>query len=536
MNKLVGTMLYSVDFKRKIVFSLFLSLFLSVFSVLGFQLEDKHILTFCFSAIIIFCSYYVLYLILVYFLFCIFDRYSAKEKAIGIKEWYLILISFVIFFGGYFIILLGVFPGIFAFDSQTQFLMYENKMISAHHPVLHTLIMGYIIDGYSIRNNYNLGAFFYSLFQIVVMSLGFSVVSFYVYKKTKNYIIWIISVIFYVFFPPIQLQVLSATKDSIFLAFMLVTMVLSLVMIEYSKLFYSKKYLPFFWIISFVLMTIFRNNCIYAIIFLLVGLILAEKEHKKEKLIIFTVSVLVILSYNSIFVPLVTYKGVDDREKLSVPVQQLNRIYNSSNANISEDERIIIENVLGEGINHYCPKISDYSKKYMNIDYCNENKKDVVKTYFSVIMKNPKIAVESFLDNTYGFWYPYATLALYPDGQEGYWPVKCWEPWHFDSKIPLVLEYYKIFEDSDYLMHNPIYKTFFNPGSYFYLFLIMFGYSLYKKNRAYNVIYFFTFMLFATYLLGPVALVRYAIYFYAFVPLYFTMIENNQFRMKEVNT
>ena len=233
-------------------------------------------------------------------------------------------------------------------------------------------------------------------------------------------------------------------------------------------------------------------------------------------------------------VPSIVYKKVDSREKLSVPVQQLDRIYNSEDGDLTVEEEIIIENLLDDGIYFYYPRISDYPKAFMDIDYYNENKSGIHKAYLKIISKNPKIAVESFLENTLGFWYPYSTLALYPDGKGGYWPVKCWEPWFFESKIPFILNYLEIFGESNFIKNNDLAKTFLYPGSFFYLFAIMFGYAIYKKKTSYNVVFLYTFMLLGTYFLGPVALVRYAIYLYAFVPLYFALVSKAKSKNTEL--
>ena len=511
--------------KRRIIYALGISLLLSFLSSFGSQIEYNGklcLLDFCFIL------YFIIYFIFVYSSYLIFDKIRIKKKNIHLKDDNIFFISSFIMSIIYFINLLGLYPGIYAYDSAEQFFMYKLHMIDEHHPVLHTLFFGYIINGYSYMQDYNLGGFAYSVIQLILMSFGFSFVTFYVYKKTKNFILWIISILFYSFFPPIILQVLSATKDSLFLSFMMITIILTIVLIDYEKKFFDNKAYVVVWIASFVLMTILRNNAVYAVPFLIIGILFSTKKSWKKSILIISIGLVIFLLYKFVAVPNIVDKKVDDREKLSVPIQQLDRIYNSSEANLSADEKVIIENLLGEGLEHYNPRISDWPKALIDMDYYYQNRKEISKMYIRVIRKNPKIALESFLENTLGYWYPYCTLAFYYDGEIAYWPVESWELWYFDPKIPYILEYFKIFEESDFILYNPIAKTFFYPGSFFYLFVIMFGYSIYKKKTSYNVIFFFTLMLLGTYFLGPVALVRYAIYLYAFVPLYLSMIGNKE--------
>ncbi len=528
MKNISKNFIFYGNYSKRAIYGAVISLLLSFFSFTGQQIEETGTITPGFLDIISFFGYLIIYFVIVYSSFYLFETIGFKEKRINLNDYGIYFISFGILSVIYFILLLGVFPGIFAFDSNTQFLMYEYKKISEHHPVIHTLLLGYIVDNYSYMGNYNIGAFIYSILQILIMSLGFSFVSLYTYKRLKNFIPWILSLIFYAVYPPILLQVLSATKDSLFLSFMMITIVLSLIMIDYSKRFFDNKIVIFVWVISFVLMTILRNNCMYAIPFLLIGLILTVKKYKKQTLIVIAIALALFFVYKIAFVPSIVYKKVDDREKLSVLVQQLNRIYNSPNANITEEEKIFMEDLLSDGVDYYYPKISDYTKAYMDIDYYNEHKSEVFKTYIKIVSKNPKIAAESFLENTEGFYFPYSALALYPDGKGGYWPVSCWEPWYFDSKIPSVLDFFGIFGESDFILYNPVAKTLFYPGSLFYLFVIMFGYAVYKKKTSFVVVFLYTLMLLGTYFLGPVALVRYAIYLYTFVPLYLCMLKENK--------
>ena len=134
------------------------------------------------------------------------------------------------------------------------------------------------------------------------------------------------------------------------------------------------------------------------------------------------------------------------------------------------------------------------------------------------------MSVEAFLENTCGFWYPGCELTLYQDGKTGYWVIGCYDPVISNPKIKQLFEFYKLFEDSDFVTKNPITSLFFAPGTFFYIFAIMFAYIIDRKQKEYIPIFVFMLALWLTFLLGPVALVRYIMYFYAIIPLYFVMI------------
>jgi hypothetical protein len=106
--------------------------------------------------------------------------------------------------------------------------------------------------------------------------------------------------------------------------------------------------------------------------------------------------------------------------------------------------------------------------------------------------------------------------------------VNCYYPIVSNPKIQCTFEFYKLFENSDFVTKNPVTSLLFSPGTFFYIFIIMFGYAIDNKNKPYIVVFFFIFALWLTYLLGPVALVRYVIYLYGIVPIYFVMIINKK--------
>lgn len=516
--------------KRRIVITGIVSFLLTMMTVFGYQIEHYSELIFNVSVWGIVFLLFIVIVIILLGIYKLFDKVaivSDVHKSVKtIKEWKVFVISGICLLVIYGIQFLGVYPGLFVFDASWQYWMYRDNEISEHHPVFHTVLLGFIVSTvFKNSGAINHGAAAYIIFQMLICIVCIAYFITFVYSKLKRISGLILMIIFFGLYPPIVLQVLSATKDTLFFAFMLLLIALTLELVENSEAFFNKKLKVLLWIFATVLVVILRNNCIYAIPFFILAVFCVLR---KKKLLVGTmllgVFVLFILYRVFVVAPFVTVE-VDGREMYSVPAQQLMRIYNSEEADITEPERKVIDRLfIKDEKEYYHPKIADLAKGNLDMVYYRENSSLVNKTYLGLVMKNFKMSVESFLENTCGFWYPGCELTMYKDGKTGYWVVGCYDPVISNPKIPFIFDFYKLFEDSEFVTKNPITSLLFSPGTFFYIFVIMFAYVIDKKKKMYIPIFVFMLALWLTYLLGPVALVRYIMYFYAIIPLYFVMI------------
>lgn len=494
----------------------------------GYQIENYQELHFGWGMLGTIGLVWILSSLGLFFVFAFFDKVKIKQMTFlkGWPSWKIFFLIFAAMMLIYAIHFLALYPGLFIFDGPHQIEIYENGRITEHHPVLHTLITGFLI--LTVRNitgAFNHGVALYTIVQIGLSALCFSYVTAYVQKRLNNWIITGITFLYLSCYTPIVLQVLSITKDSYFFVALLMACTLTIELIEEPKAFAGNIPKMMGWVICVVLTAIFRNNCVYAIPFLVLGALVCVKESKKKVLIMVGAVLALGLLYSKVFVPAVTVRGIDQREMLSVPIQQMVRIYMTEDADVAEQERHTIEQLVTErGLEEYQPGISDGTKGNFDLDLYEANKAYYDKLYLDLVLRNPKICLESFLENTCGFWYPGCELTLFRSGEKGYWVLECYWPAETNSKIDFLYDYYKNFENSDFVTGNTLSALLFAPGTFFYLFAIMFAYAIDKRRNAYTVILLFVFVLWLTYLLGPVALVRYAIYLYVLIPLYFLQV------------
>ena len=120
-------------------------------------------------------------------------------------------------------ILIMLYPGTAINDTWGQFnqvkeLMDGNIILSAHHPILHTLYMGYIILNVGFKtNNWHFAFFLYVIIQAIITSLCFA----YSLKYAKNKLginnkILFIGLLFYCFMPCYAFSIQTIAKDSFF--------------------------------------------------------------------------------------------------------------------------------------------------------------------------------------------------------------------------------------------------------------------------------------------------------------------------------
>ena len=200
-------------------------------------------------------------------------------------------------------------------------------------------------------------------------------------------------------------------------------------------------------------------------------------------------------------------------------------IYLEESSELTVQDRQVMERFLGDNLDRYIPEIADVVKISLDMDYYRENSGLVLKVWLKSVMNNPKTAWRTFSQLNSGYWYPINDLTLYWDGTKGYWPVGSLEPYYIESNCIPLTYFYLWFSTTDFSnkLLVPVYLLF-APATYFYMFVIIWGYAIRNKRKPAIATFTFVFFYWATYLLGPVALVRYVSFLYAMLPIYFPLI------------
>jgi len=195
------------------------------------------------------------------------------------------------------------------------------------------------------------------------------------------------------------------------------------------------------------------------------------------------------------------------------------RIYHLHKDELKPAEKEMIEDAFEEeALLLYVPKIADVAKGNLKRDVFDAKKGEYARLWFALGCRYPGEYINSFLMGNYGFWYPFATLALTADGAEGYFVCRCYTPVWDSNKIPAIANYYKHFENSEITCKYPFTIWIFAPATYFmiaYFSLICF----WNQKRKEVIIPAIALLVWATFLLGPVALVRYVGFLFYMLPV-----------------
>lgn len=236
---------------------------------------------------------------------------------------------------------LAVYPGIYSYDAGPQvWQIFAKAGLSAHHPVIHTLLLdGCFYLGHAITGNYNTGLLIYTLVQSVFMAACFA---YAIYCMRKNRVLPIIQMVAFAFFafnPINQIWVMTTTKDTIFSGFFLVLLVETWESVIRTGEFFASKKRIVKYMVTAILMCLFRNQGIYVLAFLVPFVVIAMKKYRKHFLIMLLVPMVIV---KVIAGPVSSAFGIESanpREALSVPIQQLARAVIMNPDKVSEEEK-----------------------------------------------------------------------------------------------------------------------------------------------------------------------------------------------------
>lgn len=284
-------------------------------------------------------------------------------------------------------------------------LIDENVLITNHHPVFHTFILGGFTRLGDLMENLNFGLFMFTCFQIfiVISAMIYSLI--YLKKLKVPFLYRFIILLMYAFVPVFPLYALSAVKDTIFGA------LLVFLIIEIHKLLTNKDYSIKEYIILCLLLLIMmlvRNNGIYIIAITMLTLIFILKEKRLGLILVCLLSIFAYEAHNKILLPNMHITMGSIREMLSVPFQQTARYAKYYGDDLSSDEIDIIDNVLGYETlaDRYKPNLADPVKNEFNKDATTKDLIEYFKVWYQCLLKHPGVYIDATINNIYGYFYP----------------------------------------------------------------------------------------------------------------------------------
>lgn len=407
--------------------------------------------------------------------------------------------------------LLAYYPGIYSYDAEVQLEQWIFGRFNIHHPLIHTLIMGFFYE-------YG-GLVFYSILQMLL--LAFSINKGYCLLIKLSISKWLKTayILFFGLFPFFPIMSVCMTKDVMFASFNMWLIVLLIEFIVVKENITTKKLMEY--VIICILMMLFRNNGVYAILVLAVGLMFYKNRPKK--LLISTIGC--IAAYYAIISIMTSFTGAEHGEKkemLSIPLMQLARTYQSHSEEMSKEDLDEIYYYLPQtGCANYRPLLSDPVKMHFDEDHYRENPSGFWKCYLKNLKNHPDSYIIAALYLTMGNWCPedISHIYVYAD----WWrdrvnyvmtdaiPVFSDDYLKKQPVAPVLTSYYELFATDVIQYKIPLFRELFIPATYNLILLFVLYQSIRKRKWDMFIVALPVFAYLGTCLLGPGVVTRYSL-------------------------
>ena len=519
--------------KRDFLFCIFPALFLSICLKMGRDLSLYGNLSYTLAsiiknALIILAISVLIYSVLIRLLKTNLD----KIKTNVLEKSFSFFSLFCIFLIVWLPILMIFWPGIYTWDAAMQISQLVNQQITAHHPIIHTLFLNIIILIGRLTGSYYLGAVIHTVFQMIVcVGVNSYICSRLSTFKLNKYVYYLI-LTFYLFFPINMLTSIYITKDSLFSSFffLLIFKLCEYYLLEKKELGRNK---AIELIIIIVLVGLFRNNAIYALLATVPMLFFIKRKKMRRNLIfVFCLGSILTVAINQTLLTVTNAKPGMEGQMYSVPLQQLARSYKNDPDSFTKKEKDELFNYVPErNLDSYNPRISDYVKNGFTLRNKGSSTLDFLELWVKIGLKNKANYFDAFFMLTQGYW---DTGLQFPDK---YYRIPIVEIRSKDTAIfgnfnekswfPKVRE--KLidgFYNNQSYKKLPILSLCLTPGFTVWSFILLGLFSVYRGFRDSYFIFVFLIMYFGTILLGPVALVRYIYPFMLVLPVMFVFVSN----------
>ena len=441
------------------------------------------------------------------------------------KSWQQWILAGGILYACYLFLLISCYPGFYNYDIGNQLpqIMYPEVPFTAHHPLLHTIVGGGIITiGYHLRSaDLTFGVFLYNVVQMAICASCFSYAIVYMYRKTGSRILAVLSELFYILCPPVVMFTMSTTKDVTGYAFLLAAVVK--VCQIYEDLNARKSPSGKQWITTGILLCLaclLRNNIVYALPFAAVFAVILVSYRRKQQILFWIAMILMPFVLNKALLTAVDATPGSAAEALSVPFQQIARVYvDKGEEAFTQEELDYLYTCIDPGdFEMYDPIIADEIKTafWRHLDVIMADKGKAIKFWIKKGLQYPGCYIESFLDNTYQAWYPLTSLHDYKNNR--YFNVTGWNEEYASPKIPQIYNFYVSMAEDSYVKW-PVLRLFCVTGTMFTMLLVSIFYAWWRKDKPVGIALFMTLLVVGTCMCGPVSDIRYYLILFELFPI-----------------
>ena len=494
---------------RRIAVSVLFGTLFSCFTIIGFELNNFHVIDFSFGTVLMIVLLAILLSIALYYLVEMKVKLKEEDfKPSKLKIFLLLMAITAVFF-------LIVYPGNFCYDIARQLEEYKFGAYSTHYPPAYCFLVGMLIDlGTKIFGSINGGVAFYVAVQAIVTNFVISHIIVELAKRLKNKKFYHISILYFVIHPFVFNLMLSTCQDVLF-GDIFVLLLLEFVNIsENEKYFASKKSFIKIFTLTF-LMCILRNNGVFALApAIIIGLISMRKNRLSLLLFLGAPIILFLIGYNLVFMNSINVARESVfHESLNIPVLQIARA-------VYMDRDKAWDNNLNKYFTTDCdwqsygiyPSLSDGIKLYLRDEVVESDLLGFIGTWGSIGLKAPNRYIEAPAISALTMYYPFVDHSKAA-------PIIYSSYIEYGNGIPNV-ERKQILPEADNFLRTffqnkkiwnkiPIFRIIWSAAFSVYLFIIAIIFAIYKKTSKYALPLGLIFGLLLTVFLAPVVIFRY---------------------------
>lgn len=445
-----------------------------------------------------------------------------------------LLLTWGVLFLAYIPTFLASFPGFFTYDAEwTAYVVFTEKY-SAHMPVVYVILLGWLLRIiFQITHSYNAGIALYIILQMLVLSAIFAyVLSFLRSIGVKR---WIcnLGTAFLALCPTVSMFVCCSTKEGLFAGGIILLITLLLEQARDEEQFWKSKQKRICFVAASLLILFFRKDGIYALtVFLVLFAIIHRKSWKQWCIHIVSIFLIYVVTTQGLMMAF-NFTKSPLGEMLCVPMQQLARAYTEDKDSFTEEDLETLYSMIPEVIlENYNPKLADDIKINFMEDNFKADPGKYISLWFRIGRTHFDVYVNSFLMNTYGYWYPDTVLDGYRGkhtadvvyGDSSYFAFSTESPGVRLHLLPVLEQFYERISLEIYQQRMPVISMLFSIGFWHWIYLFA-AMSLFVKGHRKQVFALMPIGLsYLIILLGPIVLVRYVLYLFFGVPLVLALL------------
>lgn len=406
-----------------------LALLFSVFMIIGKAQNAEPDLKYELFAIPLFLGYLPLFYFIFVFLLNTIDAYAKKQetgKAGKLTYWLFekhvtlgVMLVVVLYRLPY---LLAFYPCSMSWDGGAQICcFFGTEPFTNHHPPLISYLYGAVAWYSQEWGIPNIGMFLIPVMQTLLSAFAVSQVCVLYRRLRLPYWIRWGSLIYYAAFTVWCIFDVTVIKDTLYYPLTLLFALQLIACVLDRDFFWSRKRNFVLMIVYAVLMMQTRNNGVFVVL-LAVPFVIYFAKRKRELLLAGTcIMLLVNTMLNNVFYPALGVISLDTKEDTyCILFQQTAKYGQDYPEDVTDEERELLNTIFDydEMVKVYNPQLADWVKnclklsEYHSEDHTNkefsEIKSDYFRVWFAQFLRHPMSYVRTFLECSYGYYYPEA--------------------------------------------------------------------------------------------------------------------------------